>query len=594
MTDYSAPIQEIQFVLNELVDMENIARIPGFEEATPDLVNAVLEEAGKLASEVLAPLSQVGDTQGSVLVDGKVKVPDGFTEAYQQFVEGGWLSICHEEEYGGQGMPYMMHGAASEMWNASNTSFALNPLLTSGAIEAIKAHATEELKQAYLPSMVSGQWSGAMDLTEPQAGSDLSAIRTRATPNGDHYLIEGLKIFITWGDHEMAENVIHLVLARLPDAPEGVKGISLFLVPKFLVNGDGSLGERNDVAAVSLEHKLGIHASPTCVMSYGDNGGAVGYLVGKENQGLAHMFTMMNDARLAMGFQGVAISDRAYQKAVEYARDRVQGAVPGVQGRATIIHHPDVRRMLMLMRALTEATRAVAYVTGGVLDIAHHSADAEESRLSNQRLDLLVPIAKGWCTEITQEVTYLGIQVHGGMGFVEETGAAQFYRDARIATIYEGTTGIQAMDLVGRKVLRDQGEGMKLLLEEMRASAAGLGTSSELVESFQKPLQEAIEELAQATDYLLAKGTESPELPGAMAFNLLMLMGTVFGGYQMVRAAEIARQRLDEASGDASFYQAKLATTRFYVGQVLPRSKSYLAAILSGSDATMALSEDQF
>jgi len=491
-------------------------------------------------------------------------------------------------------MPYVLHGTACEMWNAANTSFALNPILTGGAIEAIKAHATDELKQLYLPQMVSGQWSGAMDLTEPQAGSDLSAIRSKATPNGDHYLIEGQKIFITWGDHEMAENVIHLVLARLPDAPEGVKGISLFIVPKFLVNADGSLGEKNDFSAVSLEHKLGIHASPTCVMSYGDNGGAVGYLVGNENQGLAHMFTMMNDARLAMGYQSVALSDRSYQQAVAYARDRVQGAVPGVQGRAAIIHHPDVRRMLMLMRVLTEATRAVSYVTGGVLDIAHNSGDSEEAKQYNQRLDLLVPVAKGWCSEIVQEVTSLGVQVHGGMGFVEETGAAQYSRDARITTIYEGTTGIQSMDLVGRKILRDQGAGIKSLLSEMQAFADSLEAENAVISELQKPLVEAIEALDKAANWLLSESAENPQLPGAIAFNLLMLMGTVFGGYQMIRAAKVAQARLDEGAGDADFYKAKLVSAQFYCDHVLPRRKSYLDAVLLGASSTMALADDQF
>lgn len=592
MTDYLAPIKDMQFVLNELADMQAVAELPGYEEASSDLVDAVLEEASKLASEVLAPLSRVGDVQGSKLVDGKVRVPDGFTEAYQQFTEGGWLSICHEEDYGGQGMPYLLHGAASEMWNASNTSFALNPLLTSGAIEAIKAHGSDELKNRYLPQMVSGQWSGAMDLTEPQAGSDLSAIRSKATPNGDHYLLEGQKIFITWGDHEMAENVVHLVLARLPDAPEGVKGISLFLVPKFLVNEDGSLGERNDVRAVSLEHKLGIHASPTCVMSYGDEGGAVGYLIGQENQGLAHMFTMMNDARLAMGYQGVAISDRAYQKAVDYALDRVQGAAPGVAGRATIVHHPDVRRMLMLMRSLTEASRAVAYVAGGMLDLAHHCPDQEQQKAYQQRLDLLVPIAKGWVTETTIEVANLGIQIHGGMGFVEETGAAQYLRDARIGTIYEGTTGIQAMDLVGRKILRDQGQGVQTLIAEMREVVAQLDADD--LQDLIQPIQQGIDELDQAIDWLLTKGTADAQAPGSAAFNLLMLMGTVFGGYQMVRAAQSVNKMLKEAGSDQSFCSAKLATARFYCDQVLPRSTSYLKAILAGPSSVMGLTNEQF
>lgn len=555
------------------------------------MIDAVLDEASKVASEVLAPLNKIGDEQGSKIVDGKVQVPDGFSEAYRQFAEGGWLSISQDEEFGGQGMPYILQGVLSEMWNAANTSFALNPILTGGAMEAIKLHASDELKHAYLPNMVSGEWSGAMDLTEPQAGSDLSAIRTKATPHGDHYLIEGQKIFITWGDHEMADNVIHLVLARLPDAPEGVKGISLFLVPKFLLKEDGSIGGRNDVYAVSLEHKLGIHASPTCVMSYGDNGGAIGYLVGQENQGLAHMFTMMNDARLGMGFQGVALADRSYQHALAYAKDRVQGAVPGREGRSTILHHPDVRRMLMLMRSMTEAMRAVTYVAAGEIDFAHHSASDEAKALHQQRLDLLVPVAKGWCTEVAQEITSLGIQIHGGMGFVEETGAAQYFRDARIATIYEGTTGIQSMDLVGRKILRDRGAGIKRLLAEISVFSDSLIDADEELRGFHQTLDFGVNALSKSTDWLLGESDSDPDLAGAISFNMLMLMGTVLGGYQMIRSAVAAQSKIAEGLGDRDFYQAKVMSARFYCDQVMPRSKAYLDAILAGPSSIMAISE---
>ncbi len=589
MTTYSPPTKDMQFTINELAGMEQIAKLPGFEDASPDLIEAVLEEAGKLASEVLAPINAIGDQQGSRLVDGKVLSPDGFDQAYQQFIDSGWMGISQDPDYGGQGLPHLVNTAVSEMWNAANISFALNPLLTSGAIEALSAHADDQLKAIYLPPMISGEWSGTMNLTESQAGSDLSAVRTKAVPNGDHYLISGQKIFITWGDHELADNVIHLVLARLPDAPDGVKGISLFLVPKFMVEADGSLGERNDVQAVSLEHKLGVHASPTCVMSFGDNAGAVGYLVGRENEGLSHMFTMMNHARLGVGMQGVGIADRAYQQALEYARDRVQGTAPGMEGRVAIIHHADVRRMLMLMRSMTEAMRAVAYVTAASLDLAHHSEDAAAAKQHNARLDLLVPVAKGWCTEIAQEVATLGVQVHGGMGFVEETGAAQHFRDARIITIYEGTTGIQAIDLVGRKILRDQGAAMRSLLEEVQAFVAAMPTDDAELGPLQRRVAESVKALATASDWLLQNGTAHPHGAGAVAGNFLMLMGTVLGGYQLARAATIAQQKLAAAEGDEDFYRAKIASAVFYSEHVLPRSKAYLDTVLAGATSTMAM-----
>ena len=594
MTDYRAPVQDMQFVLDELVDMQQISELPGFEEATPDLVDAVIEEAAKMAGDLLSPLNWHGDVQGSHLVDGKVVVPEGFTEAYRNFVEGGWLGLSQDPEYGGQGLPHTLYCTVSEMWNSANLSFALNPLLTSGAIEALDAHASDQLKQRYLPPMISGEWSGVMVLTEPQAGSDLSAVRSKARPNGDHYLLEGQKIFISWGDHEMADNVIQLVLARLPDAPAGVKGISLFLVPKFLLNEDGSLGDRNDVHAVSLEHKMGLHASPTCVMSYGDQGGAVGYLVGEENQGLAHMFTMMNEARLAVGLQGLAVAQRAYQKAKEYACDRVQGPAPGMQGKAGIIHHPDVRRMLMLMRVLTESSRAIGYVTAAAADRAHNSADPEQAAFYQQRLDLLVPVAKAWCTESSIETTNLGVQIHGGMGYVEETGAAQYVRDARVLTIYEGTTGIQAMDLVGRKFLRDQGQGMSALIAEMEDFASAMDASEMVFADMQKGLCKGIDTLKQAASWLLAEASSDPRLPGAAAHNLLMLVSTVFGAYLMVKSAVAAQRRLGEGVADADFCHGKIASARFYCSQVLSRSSSHLEIIQSGTDALMALSEEQF
>lgn len=596
MSDYSAPLQEVQFVINELAGMGDIAALSGFEEASPELVAMVLEEAGKLASGVLAPLNHSGDKQGAKLVDGVVETTKGFKEAYQQFVEGGWMGIAQEEKYGGQGLPFLLHSSISEIWQSANMAFALNPMLSCGAIKALVEHGSDGLKEIYLPNMVNGSWTGTMNLTEPQAGSDLAAVRTKATPKDDHYLIEGQKIFITWGDHEMTENIVHLVLARLPDAPEGVKGISLFIVPKFLVNADGSIGERNDVRTVSLEHKLGIHGSPTCMMSFGDNDGALGYLVGRENDGLAHMFTMMNDARLAVGIEGVSISERAYQQARYYAQDRVQGFAPGHEGRVTIIHHPDVRRMLMLMRSLTEAARALCYVTAAHTDFIENSEDPEQVKANQQRLDLLVPVAKGWCTEIAQEVCSLGVQIHGGMGFVEETGAAQHFRDARILTIYEGTTGIQGLDLVGRKMLRDRGAGINDLLQELKTFAEQLTSpdTDPALHSFQAPLNNGIETLAHASNWLLTESRKDPSAAGTASVNLLMLIGTVLGGYQMIRAAMAAQQHLNSGSGNDGFHKAKIITARFYTEHVLPRSKAYLETILAGPDSTMALPLSQF
>src|SRR5215475_7444574 len=476
MTTYRAPISDMKFVIDELAGLESLATLPGYEEVNSELTGTVLEEAAKIAGEVLAPLNKLGDERGASLTKEGVVAAEGFGAAYRQFVDNGWNGLGGDPEYGGQGLPGLVAAATVEMWNSSNMSFALCPLLTAGAMEAIKAHASDELKNRYLPKLVSGEWSGTMNLTEPQAGSDLSAVRTRAVPEGDHYRISGQKIFITWGDHDMTENVVHLVLARLPDAPEGTRGISLFLVPKFLVGADGSPAARNDVQCASIEHKLGIHASPTCVMSFGDGEGAIGYLVGRENQGLAHMFTMMNEARQKVGLQGLGIAERAYQQAREYARERVQGRLPGRKSgdRVTIVHHPDVRRMLMTMKSQVEAMRAFGYVVAADIDLAHRHPDAAERRMRQDRVELLTPVLKGWCTELGVEIASLGVQVHGGMGYIEETGACQYLRDARIATIYEGTTGIQGGDLVGRKLATDQGAAMRMLVAEMRATEAEL------------------------------------------------------------------------------------------------------------------------
>jgi alkylation response protein AidB-like acyl-CoA dehydrogenase len=594
MSTYHAPLADMRFVINELAGLPEINRLPGFEEATPDLVESVLGEAARLAGEVLAPLNKAGDLEGARLENGRVVTTPGFAEAYRQFVQGGWLGLGLSRDYDGQGLPHLIATAVNEMWNAANLSFSLCPLLTTGAVEALEAHASAALKQRFLRRLVSGEWTATMNLTEPQAGSDLAAVRTRAEPEGDHHRIRGQKIFITWGDHEMTDNIVHLVLARLPDAPPGVKGISLFAVPKYLVNDDGSLGARNDVHPVSLEHKLGIHASPTCVMSYGDKGGAIGYLVGEAHNGLACMFTMMNHARLGTGLQGVAIAERAYQQAVGYARERIQGSLPGTPGRVAIIQHADVRRMLMLMRALTEATRAVAYLTAGVLDFAYHGADADTRRRSLTRLELLTPIAKGWCSEVGQEVTSLGVQVHGGMGFIEETGAAQHFRDARIITIYEGTTGIQANDLVGRKILRDGGAAMRALLDDIAATGNELEAAGERFASTTRALDEGRTLLADATAWLVKHGPADYHLPGAAAVNLMMLMGTVVGGWQMARAARAAARGLADGAADPDYLNAKLTTVRFYFSHVMPRASGYYGAATAGAADVMALDEAHF
>lgn len=593
MTNYSAPVKDLQFVLNELVEMDKVASLPGFEEATPDMISAILEEAAKMANEVLAPLNWVGDQEHSRLVDGKVVTPTGFADAYQQFAESGWTSISQPTEYGGQGLPFALQVACSEMWNASNMSFGLCPMLTASAIESMYAHAGDEMNQTYLTKLISGEWTGTMCLTEPQAGSDLAAVRSTAEPAGDHYLIKGTKIYITWGDHDMTANTIHLVLARLPDAPEGVKGISLFVVPKFIVNADGSIGERNDVKPVSLEHKLGIHASPTCVLSLGDEDGAVGYLVGEPHRGLSYMFTMMNHARLEVGVQGIGVAERAHQKAVEYARERVQGFAPGQEGRVTIVHHADVRRMLMTMRALVEAGRAVALVGSAAHDFAHHEKDKDASAKAHHRLDFMTPVVKAWCTELAQEVTGIGVQVHGGMGFVEETGAAQFYRDARITTIYEGTTGIQANDLIGRKLLRDNGATWETLRNELsdflKLMQAEAGEDFPIIS---ERFAEALEEQILATDFVLEHAKNDPHLPGAVSYNYLMLTGYVFGGWLLAKSALISAAHLKADGADTTFYKNKIATARFYAEQILPRTHAYRTGVVAGTGTIMGIAAE--
>jgi alkylation response protein AidB-like acyl-CoA dehydrogenase len=593
MTDYSAPLRDMRFVLDELAGMGEIARLPGYEEATPDLVATVLEEAGKLASEVLAPLNQSGDREGVSLENGVVRTPKGFPEAYARFVEGGWGSLPFDPDYGGQGLPWTLAIAVQEMWNSANLSFALSPVLTQGAVELLQAHGTEAQKATYLPKLISGEWAGTMNLTEPQAGSDVGAIKTRAVPNGGHYLITGQKIFITWGEHDCTENIVHMVLARTPDAPPGTGGLSVFLVPKFLPGAQGGLGARNDLRCVSLEDKLGIHASPTCVMAYGDAGGAVGYLVGEENRGMACMFTMMNNARVLIGLEGLAVGERAYQAALAYARERIQSRPLGDRDHepVPIIRHPDVRRMLMTMKALNEAMRALVYSAAAAIDTAKRHPDKGARARAQARIDLLTPIVKAWLSDTGCEVASLGVQVHGGMGYIEETGVAQYYRDVRIACIYEGTNGIQALDLLGRKLLRDEGAAAKALVAEMTATRRELDA-----DALGAALRSGIAGLTEATDWLLETGAQDLERAAAGATPYLRLFGTVLGGWLLACAALAARRRLSDggAAEDREFLEAKIATARFYADNVLPRASAEAAAVTRGAASTLALAATQF
>ncbi|MFL9992162.1 acyl-CoA dehydrogenase C-terminal domain-containing protein [Paraburkholderia sediminicola] len=596
MSTYIAPLRDMRFVMTELAGLGELSSLPGFDEVSPELAEAVLDEAARLATEVLAPLNKSGDEQGARLTKDGVVAADGFATAYRQFAAGGWSGLSGDPEFGGQGLPELLHAATVEMWNSSNMAFALCPLLTAGATESLRQHGSEELKGRYLPKLVSGEWTGTMNLTEPQAGSDLAAVRTKAVPEGDHYRLYGQKIFITWGDHDMTDNVIHLVLARTPDAPEGVRGISLFVVPKFLLNADGSPGQRNDVHCVSLEHKLGIHASPTCVMSFGDQGGAIGYLVGQENKGLAHMFTMMNEARQKVGIQGLAIAERAYQQAREYAKERVQGRLAASKsaGAVAIIHHPDVRRMLMTMKSQIEAMRAFAYVMAADMDRAHRDPDAAERARRQVRVDLLIPVLKAWCTELGVEIASMGVQVHGGMGYIEETGACQFLRDARIAPIYEGTTGIQAADLAGRKLASDQGAGMAELVVQMRQDAQELTSNADTqVASIGAAFATGVQALEDATAWMLHALATQPDAALAGSVDYLMLTGYVCGGWQMARAA-LAASRKIAANEDPDFHRAKLVTASFYADKVLPKANALLDAIRSGASSGSSLPIEQF
>ena len=597
MPSYTAPLRDMKFVLTELAGLDEVARLPGCGEVTPDLLNTVLDAAGKFAAEVLAPLNQSGDREGAKFSNGAVTTPKGFKAAYQRFVADGWNALSLPPEFGGQGLPQAVSTPVQEMWQSANMSYALCSLLTQGAVHALLLTGSDALKQHFLPKMVSGEWTGTMNLSEPQAGSDLAAVRCRAVREGDHYKLTGQKIFITYGEHDWTGNIIHMVLARTPDAPPGVKGISMFVVPKVLVNADGTLGKRNDVQCASIEHKLGIHASPTAVMSYGEQGGAVGYVIGEENHGLEYMFIMMNMARFTVGVQGLGIAERVWQQARDYAKGRVQSADIGVRGGppVTIIHHPDVRRMLMSMKARVEAMRALAYVTAAQLDHAVRHSDAKAREQAQEFVDLMIPVVKGWCTENAVEIASLGVQVHGGMGYIEETGAAQHYRDARISTIYEGTTGIQAKDLIGRKIARDQGGAVKALIAEMRKLDAQLAKAGdENLKAIRTRLTAGINALEESVNWLVTNYAANVRATAAGAVPFLMLLGTVAGGWLMAQSALIAQRRLAEGTGDAAFYQAKIGTARFYADYELTRASAFKESIVAGAAGVLALSEDQF
>ncbi len=594
---YIAPVKDMLFNIEHLANIAQIAQIPAFADAGLDTAQAVLEEAAKFNEGVLAPLNWAGDQNPTSFKDGVVTATPGFKEAFKQFTEAGWQGLQHPADFGGQGLPKTIGAACIEMCNSANLSFALCPLLSDGAIEALLTAGSDELNAVYLEKLISGQWTGTMNLTEPQAGSDLAAVRTRAEPLPDGtYKVFGTKIYITWGEHDMADNIVHLVLARVAGAPEGVKGISLFVVPKFMVNGDGSLGARNDVHCVSIEHKMGIKASPTAVLQYGDNGGAIGYLVGQENRGLEYMFIMMNAARYAVGVQGIAIAERAYQKAVTFSRDRIQsrpvdGSLPGA---GHIIHHPDVRRMLMTMRAYTEGCRAMATTAASAYDAAHHHPDADTRKVNQSFYEFLVPLIKGYSTEMSLTVTSLGVQVHGGMGFIEETGAAQYYRDAKILTIYEGTTAIQSNDLVGRKTARDGGQTAKGIAGQIEATEAELlASGSAHALAVAKRLKAARLAFLDVVDFVAGNTKASPNAVFAGSVPYLMLSGNLMAGWQLARALLVAEKAVADGT-DVAFMQAKVTTARFYADHILSQAPGVRDSIVDGADSVIAMALDAF
>jgi alkylation response protein AidB-like acyl-CoA dehydrogenase len=594
---YRAPVKDMLFVMKELAGIDAIAQLPGYEDAGYDTAAAVLDECAKFNEGVVAPLNADSDKNPSTFRDGQVHTAAGFKAAFRQFVDGGWQGLQHPADFGGQGLPKLIHAACSEMVNSASISFALCPLLTDGAIEALLTAGSPEQQAAYIPKMIDGSWTGSMNLTEPQAGSDLSVVRTRAEPQPDgSYKLFGTKVFITYGEHDLAANIVHLVLARVSGAPEGVKGISLFICPKFLVNADGSLGARNDVHCVSIEHKLGIKASPTAVLQFGDHGGATATLVGQENRGLEYMFIMMNAARFGVGVQGIALAERAYQKAVQYARDRVQGRpVDGaLNATAPILHHPDIRRMLMTMRAHTEGCRAMALVAAAAYDAAHAHPDAEVRKQNRAFYEFMVPLIKGLATEMSLDVASWGVQVHGGMGYIEETGAAQYLRDAKILTIYEGTTAIQANDLVGRKTARDGGAVARAIAAQIEACVGQLrARDSAACRAMAARLATARQAFVDVVDFVVAQNRANPSAVFAGSVPYLMLAGTVVAGWQMARALMVAENRLAEGS-DTAFMQAKIATARFYADHILNKTSGLRDSIVEGAESVTALALESY
>jgi len=595
MSTYRAPLRDMQFVLRELAGLDAVAQLPGFGD-TPDVIDSILEEAATFASEVLDPINRTGDVEGCTWKDGEVTVPSGFKEAYHKFAKAGWIGLPVSEEFGGQGLPQLLLGPTLEMWNGANVGFANGPLLNQGAIEAIELVGSQEQKDTYIHKLVSGDWTGTMCLTEPQAGSDLAAVRTKAIPEGDHYKISGQKIYITFGEHDMAPNIIHLVLARLPDAPEGTKGISLFIVPKMMVNADGSLGKRNDVFCAGIEHKMGINGNPTCTLNYGEkDGGAVGYIMGEPNRGLEYMFIMMNAARFSTGVQAIAIADRAYQSALAYAKERVQSREVAGKSKeaAPIIRHPDVRRMLMSMKSQIEAMRALSYVAAASLDMAHKHPDDAVRKQHKAFIELIIPVVKGWCTETSQEICSTALQVFGGMGYIEETGIAQQYRDVRITSIYEGTTGIQALDLVGRKLIRDMGTTATSVIKQMKKAIATLDESNKEVAAIKVQMNKAIDTLGEVSGWIGMNAMGDLNKAFACSVPYLKLWGIVAGGWQMARSAQISAEKI--AAGDTDqFYAAKIITAKFYVDHVLSQASWYQHTIVNGSEDVMTMTEAQY
>ena len=579
MSYYTAPVEDMSFVLKEVVEIEKLCNEIGLDASTVDIIDTVLDAAGKLAKEEIEPINKTGDSEGlKIDSSGKITTATGFKEAYQHFVEGGWGSLQFSPNYGGQGVPFVVAASVQEMWHSANMSWGLCPLLTQGAVEAITLNANEELKQRYLPKLISGEWSGTMNLTEGDAGTDVGSLKTRATPNGDHYLICGQKIYITWGEHDMSENIIHLVLARLPNSPQGVKGISLFLVPKILVNDDGSLGDSNDLKALSIEHKIGIHACPTCVMSYGEEDGAIGYLVGEENRGIQCMFTMMNNARLAVGLQGVSVSERAYQQALSFCNERVQGIAPGFQEPGPIARHPDVQRMLANMKSITEAARALAYSACAEVDYSGSDLPAELLEKHKRKLGVLTPVVKGWCTETAQEVASVSLQCHGGMGYVEETGIAQILRDARILPIYEGTNGIQAMDLIGRKIISDDGLGVRELILEMQECVEAPSLSKLISMSQIDRFKKSLDDLEETVS-IITKNSDDKEFTGKIAFDTLMMIGTISAAWQMLLSVERASSAFKNNTSSSEFLKEKTETAKHYLDFIMPRYLSNFSTI---------------